>query len=148
MKLTRQIIKLIFFTGVAFGFVNCTKTEPNEPIPQEILFSDTSGYTGELTVHVFYNDGFGTYPAINSIVFLYAAYDDIIRDLDNYSEDLAIYRLITADDKSAYFGFINNANYYVFAYNTIQGIYYDKISIVQVRAQQHETLNITLEHID
>lgn len=112
------------------------------------MLSDTSGVTGELSVHVLYNDGFGRHPdADGSSVFLYAEYDDIIRDLESSSENLAIYRLYTGDNSnSAYFGFINYGNYYVLAYNWIQGDYYEKISIVQVRPSQHEELVITLEY--
>ena len=141
----QRIVTILLILIIAIGLVNCSETEPIEPVPQEILFSDTSGYTGELTVFVYYNNGFEVYPAVSSNVFLYGTYEDIIRDLENYSEDLAIYRLTTESNNTAYFGFINHANYYVLAYNTILGKYYEKISIVQVRAQQHEELNITLE---
>ncbi|NOZ45819.1 MAG: hypothetical protein GXO79_03460 [Chlorobi bacterium] len=142
-------INIFILIVVTASIFSCTKSNNYDPVPQEILYSDTSGVTGQLTVYVRYRDEFGSYPANGSGVFLYAAYDDILIDLENSAEDLAIYRLITADNNnSAYFGFINYGNYYILAFNTINGIYYEKISIVQVRPTQHEELSITLEKFE
>ena len=148
MKIKHYSVILILAALV--GLFGCNKPDVNEPVPQQILYSDTSGTTGELTVYVLYDDGFGNYPkAYGSNIFLYATYDDILHDLDNSSEDLAIYRLNTGlSDNIAYFGFINYGNYYVLAFNTIQEKYYQKVSIVQVRPLQDEKLTITMDEVE
>lgn len=134
---------------IALSFYGCVEKEQYEPIPQEILFDDTSGVTGELTVFVLYDNGLGSYlKAEASHVFLYASYDDIIRDLEQQAENLAIYRLYTGNSNHACFGFINYGNYYALAYNYLNNNYYEKISIVQVRPMQKEELTITLQNMD
>ncbi len=126
---------------------SCKKNNDNDALPpQDVVTYDTSGYTGILTVKTYYLDGNNNQVAANGTnVFLYASYNDIITDQSNTSNDLAIYRLTTASDNNvAYFGYINYGNYYVWAFNTIGGYNYERISIVQVRPQREELLNITL----
>jgi len=126
---------------------SCKKNNDNNDLPpQEVVTNDTSGYTGTLTVNTYYLDGNNNQVVANGTnVFLYASYNDIITDQTNSSNDLAIYRLTTASDNNvAYFGYINYGNYYVWAFNTIGGYDYERISIVQVRPQREEFLNITM----
>ena len=136
------VLSMIFAT-----FSSCKKSDNNSDVPpQQIVTYDTSGYTGILTVNTYYLDGNSNQVAANGTnVFLYASYNDIITDQSNSSNDLAIYRLTTATDNNvAYFGYINYGNYYVWAFNTIGGFYYERISIVQVRPQREELLNVTM----
>ncbi len=138
---------LLLFPIIFTTFSSCKKNDNNDNLPpQEIVTADTSGYTGTLTVNTYYlNDNSNQVVANGTNVFLYASYNDIITDQSNSSNDLAIYRLTTASDNNvAYFGFINYGNYYVWAFNTIGGFDYERISIVQVRAQRDEFLNITM----
>lgn len=125
----------------------CGDSDPPHPDPQDIVYEDTSGMTGELAVEVFYEDG-SIYQANGSYVFLYANREDLDYDLtvDN-NNSFAIYRIYTASDNIAYFGYINYGNYYVLAYNYIDGREYDKYAIVQVRPQREELLRITMERV-
>ena len=135
----------VFFT--MFALYSCEEDNEDEQLPpQEIIVNDTSGLTGELTVYTFILDENNTQvPAYSSIVYLYANYDDILTDLNNSTNDLAIYRLITApNDNVAYFGYINYGNYYVYANTTVNNKFYERISIVQVRPNRKEYLNITM----
>ena len=143
----RIFVFIIIFSMVLTAFISCKKNDETEDIPpQEVVLYDTSGYTGILTVNTYYlNDNNNQVAANGTNVFLYASYNDIITDQSNSSNDLAIYRLITAvDNNVAYFGYINYGNYYVWAFNTINGYEYERISIVQVRPQREELLNITM----
>ncbi len=143
----RVFLFLLVFSMILTSFLSCKKKDSNEDLPpQEIVTYDTSGYTGVLTVNTYYLDDNSNQIAANGTnVFLYASYNDIITDQSNSSNDLAIYRLTTATDNNiAYFGYINYGNYYVWAFNTIGGFDYERISIVQVRPQREELLNITM----
>jgi hypothetical protein len=139
---------IIILLAVAIVSVSCRKSnDDNVPPQQQIVTWDTSGMTGKLTVYVKYMDQFGNLNNANgSNVYLYASRDDITTDLSSSNYDLAIYRLNTGSSHSAYFGYINYGNYYILAFNTISSVYYEKISIVQVRPQQNEELTITLVH--
>ncbi len=128
-------------------FTSCKKDDEETQLPpQEVVTEDTSGLTGELTVYTYYlDDNNHQVPAYSTVVYLYASYDDILIDRNNSTNDLAIYRLITATDNNvAYFGYINYGNYYVWANATINNKYYERISIVQVRPGRKETLNVTM----
>ncbi len=129
-------------------FSSCKKdNDEDKPLPsQEIVTYDSSSITGQLTVKTYYLDNQGhQIAAYNTNVFLYANYNDIITDKNNATNDLAIYRLVTATDNNvAYFGYINYGNYYVWASTTINGQPYERISIVQVRPRREEVLNITM----
>lgn len=140
------LLFLFVFSMILTTFSSCKKKENEDLPPQEVVTYDTSGYTGILTVNTFYLDGSSNQIAANGTnVFLYASYNDVITDQSNSSNDLAIYRLTTATDNNvAYFGYINYGNYYVWAFNTIGGYNYERISIVQVRPQREEFLNITM----
>lgn len=133
---------------ISVFFASCKKSEEPIPVQQQILTYDTSGMTGRLTVFVKYlNLQQQVVNATYSDVFLYASRDDIQTDLTNSSYDLAIYRLNTGSGNEAYFGYINYGNYYVYAFNNnINGLSYEKTSIVQVRPQQDEELTITMTH--
>lgn len=134
------------FILITISFQACKKSESDDiPVQQQILTYDTSGLTGQLNVYVKYLDPYGSIQnATNSNVFLYASREDIAADLSSQNFDLAIYRLTTGSGNTAYFGYINYGNYYVLGFNTINGYYYEKVSIVQVRPQQQEELTITL----
>ncbi len=142
---------LLIALVLVFTFLSCKKKDDNiAPPPQEIVTSDTSGLTGELTVKTFYvqHGASNITPLAFSNVFLYANYDDIMMDLNNNTENLAIYRLTTASDNNiAYFGFINYGNYYVLGFKNEAGYYYEKVSIVQVRPGRQEFLNLYLDEI-
>ena len=141
----------IIIIASIFLFVSCKKNDDNvAPPPQEIVTSDTSGLTGELTVNNYYilHGSTNITPLRNTSVFLYTDYDDIMTDLNNNTESLALYRLTTATDNNiAYFGFINYGNYYVLGFKNEAGYYYEKVSIVQVRPGRKEFLNLYLDEI-
>ena len=142
---------LLIAVALVFAFSSCKKSDDNvAPPPQEIVTSDTSGLTGELTVYTNYVlHGTSNITNLNyANVFLYTNYDDIMTDLNNNTENLAIYRLTTAADNNvAYFGFINYGDYYVLGYKNEAGYYYEKVSIVQVRPGRKEYLNLYLDEI-
>ena len=142
---------LIISIAIIFFFNSCKKDDNVEPAPpQEIVTSDTSGLTGELTVETFYvqHGSSNITPLRFSSVFLYSNYDDIMTDLNNNTENLAIYRLTTAPDNNvAYFGFINYGDYYVLGFKNEAGYYYEKVSIVQVRPGRQEYLKLYLVEI-
>ena len=142
---------LLISIALIFIFASCKKkTDDVTPPPQEIVTSDTSGLTGELTVHTYYiQHGSSVITPLNfSNVFLYTSYEDIMTDLNNSSESLAIYRLTTASDNNiAYFGYINYGDYYVLGFKNEAGYYYEKVSIVQVRPGRDEHLNLYLDEI-
>mgnify|MGYP006293016247 CR=1 FL=1 len=136
-----KLIAILFSAAILFS--NCSKDD--EPDGQNILYQDTSAYTGELTVYTYYDNGSGHFPeAEGTNVFLYTDYDDIITDLQNSNNNMALFYMNTGNDNQAYFGFINMGNYYVLATHYINDVYYEKISIVQVRPRQYENLNITM----
>ncbi len=144
----RNIIALPVFIIIAFLSFSCSKKADPVPAQQQILTYDTSGMTGRLTVYVKYmNPQFQIVDANNTDIFLYASRDDIQTDLTNSSYDLAIYRLNTGTGNKAYFGYINYGNYYIYSFNNnINGLSYQKTSIVQVRPQQSEELTVTMTH--
>jgi hypothetical protein len=139
-------MKKIFFlltVSLFLVFVSCSKKDDDNDLPpQEIVTSDTSSITGELTVHAYY-DG-GTTPMNNVDIFLYVEYEDVLTDLSNGVNNLAIYRLYTGESNTAYFGYINYGNYYVLAMKDEAGTHYERLSIVQVRPRRDEHLNIFL----
>ena len=141
---------LFIAVALVFAFASCKKNDDDvAPPPQEIVTSDTSGLTGELTVQTYVQHNASNITPLNySNVFLYTSYDDIMTDLNNSSESLAIYRLSTATDNNvAYFGFINYGDYYVLGFKTEEEYYYEKVSIVQVRPGRKEHLNLYLDEI-
>ncbi len=141
-----NFLLIAMFSAVAMMSCKKDKDNDDELPPQEIVTYDTSGITGQLLVKTYYLDNNNNQvPAYSTVVYLYADYDDIQIDKTNSTNDLAIYRLITASDNNeAYFGYINYGNYYVWANATINGTYYERISIVQVRPNREEVLNITM----
>ena len=149
LRVNSKILLLSTISVFMIMVSSCKKEEDNDntpPQPQEIVTNDTSSITGQLTVKTFYMDNNNnTVPAYSTVVCLYADYDDIQIDRTNSTNDLAIYRLITAtNDNTAFFGYINYGNYYVWAKATINGTQYERISIVQVRPRREEVLNITM----
>ena len=143
MKYILIYISCITFTAFT---LSCKKNTDPLPAQQQILLNDTSGLTGRLTVYVKYlSPAFQVVNANNSNVYLYASRDDIQTDLTNSAYDLAIYRINTGTGNNAYFGYINYGNYYVYSFNNnINGLSYQKTSIVQVRPLQKEELNVTM----
>ncbi len=146
-----NLFKIAFFFITLLSIVSvmsCKKDKGNDDDlpPQEIVTYDTSGITGQLLVKTYYLDNNSSQvPAYSTVVYLYANYNDIQIDKTNSTNDLAIYRLTTGNDNNeAYFGYINYGNYYVWANATINGTYYERISIVQVRPDREEVLNITM----
>lgn len=120
---------------------NGKETEPDpDPIPdeQEIVYVDTSGLTGELTVTAKY------YDASNQInnapegtsVSLYASYEDM-------ENGLSLYNVFTTNE-TAYFGYINYGNYYVVSNTSIDTSFYYGQAAVQIRPDREETLTITM----
>ena len=144
----RKLIFLSFLIVSSGLIISCRKTAEPIPAQQQILTYDTSGMTGELSVYVKYlNPQLQIVNATNTDIFLYASRDDIQTDLTNSSYDLAIYRINTGSGNKAYFGYINYGNYYVYSFNNnINGLSYQKTSIVQVRPQQSEELTVTMTH--
>lgn len=141
-----NVLLIVAFSLLTASACKKDKDNDDELPPQEIVTYDTSGITGQLLVKTYYLDNNNNQvPAYSTVVYLYANYDDIQVDKTNSTNDLAIYRLITAgDNNEAYFGYINYGNYYVWANATINGTYYERISIVQVRPDREEVLNITM----
>ncbi len=139
-----------YFIGllIIVSIFSCNKKDNNNDLPpQTIVTSDTSGVTGELTVHTYYyKDGGNTATSLsNADVFLYASYDDIQVDLQSSNNNLAIYRITEDGTNSAYFGYINYGDYYVLGMKEEAGNHYEEISIVQVRPLRDEHLNLYLE---
>jgi len=126
-------------------FSMCTKDD-NEPIQQDILYSDSSEYTGNLAVYCYYDDGTDDYPkADDTNLFLYASYEDMINDINVDTYDFALYRLNTGDNSHiANFGYVLIGNYYVLGFNYINGFYYERTGTVQIRPKQMEELSLTL----
>jgi hypothetical protein len=132
--------KLIVAILLAASFANCENTGDNSPPTQEIVYSDTSLITGELTVEMLYYDesDFDFKPAPSGTgVFLYATFEDL-------QNNLPIYALETTSNNSVYFGFINYGNYYVLGFRDINFDYYEGVSVVQVRPRRHELLTLTM----
>ncbi|MEA3446763.1 MAG: hypothetical protein U9R19_18765 [Bacteroidota bacterium] len=131
---------LILVIGFGLLFTSCNKSNTNSPIPQEIVYSDTSLITGELAVEALYFDPVtqNYKPAPSGTgVFLFATFEDL-------QNNLPIYALETTSSNSVYFGFINYGNYYVLAFKDINYDYYEGISVVQVRPRREEWLTITM----
>ena len=140
----RYLIGLLIIVSI----FSCNKKNDNAELPpQTVVTSDTSGMTGELTVHTYYyKDGGNTASTVNNCdVFLYANYEDIQTDLQSYTNNLAIYRLYEDGVNYAYFGYINYGDYYVLGTKSEAGNQYEMISIVQVRPNRDEHLNLYLE---
>lgn len=118
-----------------------SESEPDpDPIPeeQEIVYVDTSGLTGKLTVFANYydiNNQINNAPQGTSIS-LFASYDDM-------QNGLSLYNVFTTAD-SAYFGYINYGNYYVTSNTTIDTTFYYGQAAVQIRPERKEELNITM----
>lgn len=136
----RAYWKLIAVILLAWAFASCENTGDNSPPTQEIVYSDTSLITGELSVEVLYFDQPNNTlkPAPSGTgVFLYATFEDI-------ENNLPIYTLATTSNHPVYFGFINYGNYYVLGFRDINGVYYEGVSVVQVRPRRHERLTLTM----
>lgn len=118
-----------------------SESEPDpDPIPdeQEIVYVDTSGLTGKLTVFAKYydiNNQINNAPQGTSIS-LFASYDDM-------QNGLSLYNVFTTAD-SAYFGYINYGNYYVTSNTMIDTSFYYGQAAVQIRPERKEELNITM----
>ena len=141
-------MKYVFGLLIVISVFSCNKNNDDDNLPpQTIVTSDTSGVTGELTVYTYYyKDGGSSATELrNANVYLYANFDDIQVDLQSNNNDLAIYRITESGTNSAYFGYINYGNYYVLGSKEEAGNYYEKISIVQVRPNRNERLNLYLE---
>jgi len=141
-------MKYIISFLIVISIFSCKKNNnEGELPPQTIVTNDTSGVTGELTVHTYYFKNEETTPTeLNNVdVYLYASYNDIQLDLQSTNNDLAIYRVTENGTNSAYFGYINYGNYYVLGIKEEAGNHYEKTSIVQVRPLRDEQLNLFLE---
>ena len=136
---------LLYLFGIIglFWFTACDTDDPASPATQEIVYSDTSLLTGELSVEVLYfrdnTNSFNPAPS-GTQIFLYATYEDLINHLP-------IYALETHNDNSVYFGYINYGNYYVLGTTYIGADYYEGVSVVQVRPRRQEWLTLTLYEI-
>ena len=135
--------KLIFYSILGLLLASCTSSEPEpdpDPIPeeQEIVYVDTSGLTGRLTVVAKYYTSSGQLmnAPTGSLVSLYASYDDLVNGL-------SLYNVATRND-TAYFGYINYGNYYVLADTYVDTSYYYGEAAVQIRPDREETLTITM----
>lgn len=136
-----SFLLIIFLT---FSCKNKSTQEVVEPAPdpipeeQEIVYQDTSGLTGELTVFAKYYD-------INNQIHdapdgthisLYASTEDL-------TNDLSLYDIWTTGD-SAYFGFINYGNYYVKSDLYVDTLYFYNDAALQIRPGRKEELTITM----
>lgn len=120
--------------------ISCREKDDLEPLPQQnIIYSDTSSITGELTIQVYYKYS-------NNVIYvagtgfwisLYVSYEDLINDL-------YIYTLPSNNNGRAYFGYINYGNYYVKAEGYIENLYYEGIAALQVRPRRSELVNLTV----
>lgn len=141
----KKLLYLLFSIALitACNSKNSSSTEPEptpDPIPeeQEIVYLDTSGLTGKLTVTAKYydiNNQINNAPEGTS-VSLYASYDDM-------QNGLSLYNVFTTAD-TAYFGFINYGNYYVTSNTSIDTLFYYGEAAVQVRPDRKEDLTITM----
>jgi hypothetical protein len=134
-----KLFKYVFLFIIITTFFSCKNDEDVTPMQQNVVTSDSSSSSGELTVSVQYKqNGTITTAGANANVRLYFEYEDIERGL-------YIYDLYTNDEGNAYFGFINIGTYYIYSEYTIGGTTYIKESAVQVRSQRDEQLTITLD---
>ena len=136
----RTYVFLLSLMVTALFFVSCETGDTNSPATQEIVYSDTSSLTGELSVEVLYYDDFSHdfKPAPSGTdVYLFATFEDL-------QNNLPIYYLQTSGNNSLYFGFINYGNYYVLAMNGSGFDYYEGVSVVQVRPRRQEWLTLTM----
>lgn len=134
-----KLFKYAFLFSIIIALFSCKNDEDVTPMQQQVITSDSSSSSGELTVSVQYKqNGIITTAGANANVRLYFNYDDIKRDL-------YIYDLYTNDQGNAYFGFINIGTYYIYSEYTIGGVTYVKESAVQIRSQRSEKLTITLD---
>jgi hypothetical protein len=125
---------------LASFFASCLNTDTNSPNTQEIVYSNTSLITGELSVEMLYFDPYSQNykPAPSGTsVWLFATFEDL-------QNNLPIYALQTSSNNSVYFGFINYGNYYVLGFREINQKYYEGISVVQVRPRRHELLTLSM----
>ncbi len=135
-----KLFKYTFLFSIIITLYACGNSDEEvTPIQQQVITSDSSSSSGELTVSVKYkNNGVISSAGENATVRLYFEYEDIQRGLH-------IYDLQTNNQGNAYFGFINIGTYYIYSEYTIGGITYRKESAVQIRSQRDERLTITLE---
>lgn len=131
-------ISILLFTACKYS--NSENELNPDPIPeeQEIVYVDTSGLTGKLTVFAKYydiNNQINNAPQGTSIS-LFASYDDM-------QNGLSLYNVFTTAD-SAYFGYINYGNYYVTSNTMIDTSFYYGQAAVQIRPERKEELNITM----
>ncbi len=125
-------------------FSSCEPTTPEPPVQQNIVYSDSSLITGQLTADVVYYDEYvaNFIPAPSgTVVYLYATYEDLLNNLPLYS-------LQTAIGNSVYFGYLNYGNYYILATTPLDSVYYEGLSAVQVRPNREELLHIIMFNTD
>jgi len=136
-------MRYLWILAVIVVFASCSKDDDggsttDTPAPgQQVVTFDTSATSGELSVITAYFDGANVQAApTNTVVRLYATYEDL-------QNDLPIYSLFSNGDIT-YFGFINIGNYYVTSEATINLVNYYGESVVQVRSRRQETLTVTM----
>ncbi len=133
--------KICSIVLISFLFIiSCKKQDIEQPLPQQnIIYSDTSSVTGELTIQVYYK-------YTNNVIYiassgfwisLYVTYEDLMNDL-------YIYTLPSTNNGRAYFGYINYGNYYVKAEGYLENQYYEGIAALQVRPRRSELVNVTV----
>ncbi|MCF8370816.1 MAG: hypothetical protein K9H64_04285 [Bacteroidales bacterium] len=136
----KTLMRLIGVLAVASFFASCNLDNTASPSTQDIVYSDTSLITGELSVEVLYFDQAGQNykPAPSGTgVFLFATFEDL-------QNNMPIYALQTTNSNSVYFGFINYGNYYVLGFNNTSLNNYEGVSVVQVRPRRHEVLTLSM----
>ena len=140
----RSLIFTFIAVTILFSCNTTTPPEDVEPTPdsipeeQDIVYVDTSGLTGKLTVYSKYYDSanqINNAPDGTSIS-LYATYEDL-------QNGLSLYNVFTTSD-SAYFGFINYGNYYVSSNASVDTNFYYGDAAIQIRPDRTEKLTITM----
>ena len=133
-------MKNLLYILIALVIFSSCGDSSSDPIPdeQEIVYIDTSGLTGELTVIAKYldNDGQINNAPSGTSISLYASYDDL-------QNGLSLYNVFTNSNNS-YFGYINYGNYYVTSTMYLGNETYYGQAAVQVRPDRDEELTITM----
>ena len=127
----------IFFVAAAIT-ISCRNTDPTPRQPSEtqnIIYSDSSQFTGRLNIYT-YNTSAAKLP--DAEIFLYLTYQDLLQDL---------YVLYLKSDRTGFadFGYINYGNYYLRAYATVSGNIVRDTTVVQVRPRRVVSKNIILK---
>jgi hypothetical protein len=135
LRLTSIFIALLM--GL-LALSSCSKNDDDAiPDNQDIVTSDTTLVTGELTVVTnYFHNGDVIKAPTGTVVELFATYEDLRNGFDIYD--------LSSTGNTTYFGFINYGTYYVSAYATIGGLDYTAENAVQVRPNRSETLTITM----